>query len=222
VYDLPSYVWALVLAGAIGIPAATCIMLYRGAVAAGFGRRTATAVAVAAAIGLGAWLALTGSLARAGVYYEDGGLWFGVAFAGCLGALLLATQLPLVSRILAAPGAASGLVLPHTVRLVGVVFLILMVQGHLPAAFALPAGLGDIAIGLAAPFVARRLAREPSRAGSVAAAVRFHALGLLDLIVALSLGALLGPPWLLGGMLPPSRCGCSRWRSSRLRPCPWR
>jgi hypothetical protein len=30
VYDLPSYVWALVLAGVIGIPAITCVMLYQG------------------------------------------------------------------------------------------------------------------------------------------------------------------------------------------------
>ena len=37
--------------------------------------------------------------------------------------------------------------------------------GHLPALFALPAGLGDIAAGIAAPLVARRLARggEPPR-----------------------------------------------------------
>jgi hypothetical protein len=68
-----------------------------------------------------------------------------------------------------------------------VLFLIVMAQGHLPAAFALPAGLGDIAIGLSAPFVARRLARGAGRAG----AVRFNVLGILDLIVAGSLGFLL-------------------------------
>ena len=43
-YDLPSYVWALVLAGAIGIPAATSAVLYRGAIAASLGRRAATTV----------------------------------------------------------------------------------------------------------------------------------------------------------------------------------
>jgi hypothetical protein len=31
VYDLPSFIWTLVLAGVIGIPAATCAVLYRGA-----------------------------------------------------------------------------------------------------------------------------------------------------------------------------------------------
>jgi hypothetical protein len=49
VYDLPSYVCALVRTGVIGIPASTCGMLYRGAVAARLGRCTATTVAVVAA-----------------------------------------------------------------------------------------------------------------------------------------------------------------------------
>jgi hypothetical protein len=199
-YDLPSYVWALVLAAVIGIPASTSIALYRGAIAAGLGRRAAAGVAAATAAALGGWLVITGTLAGAMVYRgREGGIWFGLAFVGALVALLLATRIPPVSRILADPGTASRLTVPHTLRVVGVVFLILMAQGHLPAAFALPAGLGDIAIGVAAPFVARRLARAPRRADVIAAATRFHALGILDLVVALSFGVLLAPPWLLGG-----------------------
>ena len=77
------------------------------------------------------------------------------------------------------------LVLPHTLRIEGAVFLILMAQGRLPAVFALPAGLGDIAAGISAPFVARRLAR---RSG----AIRFHLLGIADLVIALSIGFLAG------------------------------
>jgi hypothetical protein len=192
-YDLPGYVWALALAGAIGIPAATCVVLYRGAVATGLGRRAATGVAAAAAAVLGGWLVITAYLARAMVYYgREGGPWFVLAVAGTLIALLLATRIPLVSRILADPGSAARLALPHTLRVVGVVFLILMAQGHLPAAFALPAGLGDIAIGIAAPFVARRLAQEPRGTGAVSGAVRFNVLGILDLVVAATLGFLLG------------------------------
>ena len=62
-----------------------------------------------------------------------------------------------------------------------------MALGHLPAVFALPAGLGDIAVGLAAPSAARRLAR-----GDHTGAVRFHLLGLLDLVVAITIGYLAG------------------------------
>jgi hypothetical protein len=192
VYDLPSYVWALVLAAAIGIPAATSAVLYRGAIAAGIGRREATAVTAASAAVLGGWLVVSGLLARAGAYRLDPGEgvpWFLVAVAGTLITLLLATRIPLVSRILAAPGTAARLVLPHTLRVVGVLFLIVMAQGHLPAAFALPAGLGDIAIGVAAPFVASRLACGTGRAG----AIRFNVLGILDLVVAGIIGFLLLP-----------------------------
>jgi hypothetical protein len=192
VYDLPIYVWALVLAGVIGIPASTSAVLYRGAVAAGLSLPVATAVTATTAAVLGGWLVVSGLLARAGVYRQDPGKvvpWPLVAFAIFLVALLLATRIPLVSRILADPGTPARLALPHTLRVVGVVFLIVMAMGHLPAAFALPAGLGDIAIGVAAPFVARRLARGNGRAG----AVRFNVLGILDLIVAGSIAFLLGP-----------------------------
>ena len=92
----------------------------------------------------------------------------------------------MVARALKAPGMASRLLLPHSFRVEGVVFLLYMALGHLPALFALPAGLGDITTGLAAPLVARRLARGTGRR----AAVRLTAFGLTDLVLALILGAL--------------------------------
>jgi hypothetical protein len=198
--DQPLYIWALVLLAATGMPAITSIMLYRGAVAAGLGRGAAIGVAAAAAAAFGGWLVITGFLALALVYRgPQSGLWFGLATIGPLVALVLATRIPVVARVLADPGTTARLTVPHTVRVTGIVFLMLMVQGQLSAGFALPAGLGDIATGLAAPFVARWLARAPRHADVVAAAARFHLLGTLDLLVALSLGVLLGPPWLLGG-----------------------
>jgi hypothetical protein len=194
-YDLPSYVWALVLIGVIGIPAATGVMLYRGALAAGLSRRTATIVTGTAAAVLGGWLLASGLLARAGVYHQPSGQaapWFGVAFAATLLGLLAATRIPPMPRVLAAPGTAARLTLPHTLRVVGVTFLLVLALGHLPAVFALPAGLGDIAAGLAAPSVARRLAQGDGRTR----AVWFNLFGLLDLVVALSIGFLAGlGPW---------------------------
>jgi hypothetical protein len=194
-YDLPSYVWTLVLAGVIGIPATTCLMLFRGAIAAGLGRRTATMVTAVAAAMLGGWLVASGLLARADAYHQASGQaapWFGVAVAGTLLALVAATRIPVVARILAAPHTPSRLAMPHTWRVVGVTFLLVMAQGHLPAIFALPAGLGDIATGLAAPFVAWRLAHGGGRTR----AVWFNLFGILDLVVALSIGFLAGlGPW---------------------------
>jgi len=155
VYHAPSYVWALLLIGTIGIPATTCAMLYRGAVAAELGRRTAADAAIVTAVALGGWIVASSLLAHAGVYYRDphraapwlGLVAVGVAFTGTLVALLGATRLPIARRVLDAPGTPARLELPHTLRVVGVVFLIVMARGHLPAIFAVPAGLGDIATG---------------------------------------------------------------------------
>ena len=189
-YDLPTSMWVLVLAGAIGIPAFTSAVLYRGALAAGLGRLAATAVTATTSTVLGGWLVISGLLAGAGVYRQVPGEtvpWFLVAVSGTLIALLLATRIPHISRILADPGTPARLALPHSLRVVGVSFLIVMALGHLPAAFAMSAGLGDIAIGVAAPFVALQLLRGTGRAG----AVLFNVLGILDLIVAGILGFLL-------------------------------
>ena len=94
----------------------------------------------------------------------------------------------MVARALAAPGLASRLEYPHLFRVEGVVFLIMMALGYLPALFALPAGLGDIAAGIAAPLVAYRLARGTGRR----AALWHNVFGMTDLVVALTLGALTG------------------------------
>jgi hypothetical protein len=106
--------------------------------------------------------------------------------------LLAATRIPVMARVLAAPGTPARLALPHTLRVVGVTFLLVMALGHLPAVFALPAGLGDIATGLVAAFVAWRLAQGGGRAR----AVWFNLFGILDLVVALGIGFLAGlGPW---------------------------
>jgi hypothetical protein len=81
---------------------------------------------------------------------------------------------------------ARRLVLPHAFRVTGVFFLLYLALGHLPALFALPAGLGDIAAGIAAVLVALRLAQGTGRR----AAVWFNAYGLTDLAVGITLGAL--------------------------------
>ena len=68
-------------------------------------------------------------------------------------------------------------------RVIGFGFLLLYFYDVLPGLFAWPAGLGDVAIGLAAPFIVARLRRNPDYATS-AGLLRFHYLGLLDFAVA--------------------------------------
>ena len=185
-YDPPAYLWAITIAGPTAIAALTCIVLYGGAVRAGLGRRRAALLAGGAAALLGGWFIASIMIAGHGGYHTLP--WFPVAVAGFLGALLALSRIPMVARALAVPGMASRLVLPHSFRVAGVVFLFYLTLGHLPALFALPAGLGDIAAGIAAPLVAGRLAQGTGRR----AALRFNAFGLTDLVVALTLGALTG------------------------------
>ena len=168
-YDPPGYLWAITIAGIIAIPAATCAVLYGGAVRAGLDRRRAALLAVGAAVVLGGWFTASAVIAGHGWYQTrlgHGVPWMPVAVVGFFGLLLALRQIPVVARALAAPGMVSRLELPHSFRAVeGTAFLAVMALGHLPALFALPAGLGDIAAGIAAPLVARRLAQggEPPR-----------------------------------------------------------
>jgi hypothetical protein len=74
----------------------------------------------------------------------------------------------------------------QTLRVVGVVFVILYHLGALPGVFALPAGWGDIAIGITAPFMAR--AWKPPLPKRLFVAWNF--LGSLDLVTAMTLGVL--------------------------------
>jgi hypothetical protein len=71
----------------------------------------------------------------------------------------------------------------------GLGFLALYAHGVLPGAFAWPAGLGDIAIGVTAPWFALALVRRPGFAASRAFVV-WNLLGVLDLVVAVSVGGL--------------------------------
>jgi hypothetical protein len=191
-YHPPGYLWAFAIAGIIAIPAATCLVLYGGAVRSGLSQRRAALLAGGAAAVLGGWFTASAVIAGHGWYHArlgHGVPWLPVAVVGFLGLLLALRRIPVVARALAAPRMVSRLELPHTFRVIeGSAFLAAMFLGHLPALFALPAGLGDIAAGIAAPLVARRLAQGTGRR----AALWFTGFGMTDLVNALILGALTG------------------------------
>ncbi|MGD0705017.1 MAG: hypothetical protein ABSA02_34660 [Trebonia sp.] len=188
-YDPPDYLWALAIAGIAAMLAATCVVLYGGALRAGLGRPRAALLAGGAAVVLGGWCAASAVIAGQGWYHTKlghGVPWMPVAVVGFLGLLLALSRIPLVARALTAPGMVSRLELPHTFRMLdGAAFLVIMGLGHLPALFALPAGIGDVVAGLAAPLAARGLAGGAGRR----AALWFNAFGVTDLVVALTLGA---------------------------------
>jgi len=69
-------------------------------------------------------------------------------------------------------------------RIVGFTFVLLQARNVLPAIFAWPAGYGDMFIGVTAGFAAWKLA-EPAHRGTF---IFWQALGILDLVTAVSLG----------------------------------
>ena len=85
----------------------------------------------------------------------------------------------------------SWLVAIQTYRVAGFVFLILLSMHQLPAQFALPAGKGDMLVGLLAVPVAWMI-HKGSRA-AIPAAYAWNSLGILDFIVALATGFLTSP-----------------------------
>jgi hypothetical protein len=91
-------------------------------------------------------------------------------------AFILSLNLPLAAAIQAWRAGGLG-------------FLALYAHGILPGTFAWPAGLGDIAIGVTAPWVVLALIRRPGFA-KTPIFVAWNLLGILDLVVAITTGAL--------------------------------
>jgi hypothetical protein len=139
-------------------------------------------------------------------------LWLGlVAFLGAQGAFVAGADSPPLAIFLgiAIPlavffaawfgwSAFRAFVLNADLRLVaamqawrwaGLGFLSLYAHGVLPALFALPAGLGDMAIGVTAPWMVLGLIRQPSFAASRRYRT-WNILGLVDFVVAVSMGTL--------------------------------
>jgi hypothetical protein len=198
--ELPGYVWAIVGIGVVALPAATLVALARGARAVGVDTRTIAVIVAVVGVLWAGWIGGSVALAAAGAYRGDATAanpWIAVTLLAVLSALLLATRTPVVARILADTATPARLAAPQTLRVVGGVFLVVAALGHLPAVFAVPAGIGDIAVGVAAPFVAWRLSRRydehSGRHDAWRGAVWFNVLGIVDLVVAVSIGFLASP-----------------------------
>src|ERR1700728_4372674 len=96
-YDPPGYLWVIIIAGITAIPAATCVVLYSGAVRAGQSRRSAALLAGVAAVVLGGWFTASAVIAGHGWYHArlgHGVPWMPVALAGFFGLLLVLLPIP--------------------------------------------------------------------------------------------------------------------------------
>jgi hypothetical protein len=206
---IPWYITLVLLATNVTLAAAVWSILAHAARRSGLPPAAQRSVRAGSAVFLAAWLgaalllapAPDSLLARDPFYLTPLiPLFVVVPFAI---ALLALRQSPSFRRVLAG-ASLPALVGVQLYRAIGVVFLILLALGQVPAHFALPAGWGDIAVGLTAPVVALVLAGG-ARIGRPLA-MAWAVLGLLDLVVAVGMGTGLLAPFLapaLGPRVPP-------------------
>jgi hypothetical protein len=105
--------------------------------------------------------------------------------------LLIALPLLIRSKRLAAvldSVSPAWLIGFQVYRVLGYVFLVRWAAGELPGTFALPAGIGDVLVGALALPVAFYL--QSGAIGGRAAAYAWNLLGILDLLIAVTIGAL--------------------------------
>lgn len=149
---IPAYLPYFVFAGSAATLFAILYGLHRSLVEAKWhAADRARTFRISSVILLG-WLAVTVGLGAFGVYHVDSTevptIQYAILLPIVIGALLIWLSETAKRVIAAVP--QSWLVGVQLYRALGVIFLILYAIGKLPALFAWPAGIGDIAIGLLA------------------------------------------------------------------------
>jgi len=188
--SVSDWITATLILGMILTAAAAWLVFFSGARATG--RKSTNAVAVLGVVLL-AWLAAALLLGLHGFFEPSRRARFphiALGFTPILvGLAAYAGFKPLRDMVRA--------VRPHLViavqvyRILGFVFLVLFAQGRLPGIFAIPAGVGDILIGVTAPLAALLVWKE-HRWGKGLALV-WNVAGIYDLVQAVALGFLTAP-----------------------------
>jgi hypothetical protein len=139
-----------------------------------------------------AWLALVFVLAARGAFVGQPGtppLALLISFVVPLGLFLIGYQTIRPFRDFVLSADLRIIVGMQAWRWAGFGFLTLYTYRVLPGIFAWPAGVGDMLVGITAVTVLSSLLRNPAFAGSKRFIV-WNLLGILDLAVAVSIGAL--------------------------------
>ena len=182
-----------VVLGSVALIAAVVVGLRNALACAGWSASERNRAAATTGIVLVGWLGVTGGLAWLGAYHGAGNriptIQLGI-FVPLLVGLLLYWRSPSLARLLEAV-PQQWLVGIQLYRVLGGVFVVLFAAGRLPGLFALPAGLGDLAVGLLAPLIARSWVHHPRESASVVRS--WNILGLADLAVALATGFATSP-----------------------------
>ena len=189
----PSYLLPEILIGTVTVVAVALFGLHRALRRAGLAVRDRRRGFWGGSVLLVAWLFAALALSWSGFYRGTPSriptLPLGLLIPIAAGVVLFFRS-PLLRRIIdAAP--QSWIVTIQAYRAEGLIFLILYAGGLLPGAFAWPAGVGDVMVGLLAPVVGIAYMRgSPGSSGWLRA---WNVLGIADLVVAVATGFLTSP-----------------------------
>ena len=190
---VPSVLTLYVLSGSLAMIAAVVIGLGRALTPPGWSPSERRNVLWTVSLVLLIWFAIAIFLAVNGAYSVAADslptIQFGLLIPVIVGLALLFSSATMARVLAAVP--MQWLVGIQLYRIIGGVFVVLWLAGSIPGLFALPAGIGDVAVGVMAPFVAARYARNAGQGRN--AVVWWNAFGLFDLVVALTLGLLTSP-----------------------------
>jgi hypothetical protein len=190
---VPAYLPYYVLGGTIGMIAALLFGLRSALRNAGWTTYDRTVTVRAVAITIIGWFFLAIALASADAYRGTADriptIQYGILVPILIGGLLIWRSSRVARIIDAVP--QHWLIGIQLYRALGVIFLILYAAGKLPGLFALPAGLGDVLVGVLAPVVAIAYRRGPRENADLVSA--WNLFGLADFVVAVTAGFLTGP-----------------------------
>jgi hypothetical protein len=191
--SIPVGLEPFMLSASYAITALLAVAIWWASGRAGLASAQRAAAWLVAMAVLVSWQLLGERLARAGVFINEPdrlGPWMGVAVVLPVIFGLAGIAASSTARRIVEATPLWALVAIQFYRVLGAVFLVLWAGRHLPAAFALPAGLGDVATGFAAPFIGYTIARWPDKLINVA---WWNAFGIADLVVAVTTGFLTSP-----------------------------
>jgi hypothetical protein len=178
------------LIGSVELTASAAIVI--AALSIGFGSNATTRVRIA--LWLSSWFVAVVILAATrALYYEHGLGSPGLGIAVALPIVILCFVVVRVQSLREAFRRVPLwlLVGVHTVRLLGISFIILYAAGRLPAPFAPVAGWGDIFVGVTALPVAWLTYRRAANARPILWI--WNLVGLVDLVAAVGLGVISSP-----------------------------
>ena len=181
---LPGLLFATVR---VVIQALIMVGLWRALGRTDFSARTRPNIWLIIIAPLTAWLLLAEGLALSGVFESVGPLLPAAIILPVIIGLPLLLRWQRLGAVLDAM-PARWLIGLQVYRVFGSAFLVAWASGTLTGAFALPAGIGDVLVGLLALPIAVYVGR-----GQLAAGVAWNLLGILDLVNAVTLDVVSSP-----------------------------